>query len=329
MLLRTLFKRLPALVFAGLLVPSLALAQPPTAKQRAEQRYREGLELAKAGKSEAALAKFDEANGLSPSALATYQVARMEHALGHARAALIGYRKALREEGLPTAERSEALRAVEELKTKVGVITIESLTPGASISVDGNPIDDPKQPIEVAPGSHVIKATLGGESRVVDARLDAGKVFVAKISFDEPTAGAPTPPPTTPPPSAHPPDASRSASYWTTPRWIGVGLAGLGAVGMGLTVGFTLVHESNVSKQEDLAANPRVCADVNSTGCRSFTDHGDSADAAKTGAIVSGIVAGAAAIGAVVLLWPRSDDAAPKQTRLIPGPGSLVFLQTF
>ena len=304
------------------LAPALASAQAPTqSKQKSEAMYREGIELAKANKIEAALAKFEEARAAAPNVRATFQVARMEQALNREVLALFHYRQALAEEGLPTTERSEAVKAIDELKTKVGVITIES-PPGATVTVDGNPIADPKQPVEVAPGSHVVKAALGGESRVAETKLDAGKVAVVKLSFDE--TSRPTPSPTTAVPSTTT-TTPVEQSYWTPAHIGGIGLAGLAVVGLGLTAFFISSHESNISDQKDLA--PR-CVQPDSATCRSFDEHGDSADTAKTFAIVSAAVSVAAAAGAAIVLWPRSSSSSSgvRSTRIAAtGTGVTLF----
>ncbi|MFO0739111.1 MAG: hypothetical protein U0270_24655 [Labilithrix sp.] len=305
------------------LAPAWASAQAPTpSKQKSEAMYREGIELAKSNKIEAALAKFEEARAAAPNVRATFQVARMEQALNREVLALFHYRQALAEDGLPTTERSEAVKAIDALKTKVGVITIESPA-GASITVDGNPIADPKQPVEVAPGSHVVKAALGGESRVAETKLDAGKVAVVKLSFDEPTAHAPPNPTTAAPSTTTTPPIEQS--YWTPAHIGGVGLAGLAVVSLGLTAFFIGSHESNISDQKDLA--PR-CVQPDSATCRSFNDHGDSADTAKTFAIVSVAVSVASAAGAALLLWPRSTTSSSgvRSTRIaLTATGITVF----
>lgn len=327
---------LNAVAIALVLWSSAAAAQPNVSKQHSDQLYREGVELAKANKLDAALAKFEDSRASAPNARATYQMGRMEHLLGRFDLALLHYRQSLKEEGLPTQERSEAVKAIDELKTKVGVIQIES-PPGVTITVDGNVVADPRSPVEVAPGAHVVKGTLGGETRTVDTNLEAGKVAVVKISFEatpnQPPNG--TPPPPTPPPSPTQPPPEPPPSFWTTPHIAGVGLAGLAVVGAGVSIGFVLSHEHHISAQEDLA---RGCTAPGSATCNDFNDHGDSADTAKTISIISGIAAGAAAAGAVaLLLWPTKSTSGSNNrpgtthatARVVPtGPG-LAVIGTF
>lgn len=314
-----------AVVLALALVGSSAAAQPSPPKQHSDQAYREGVELAKANKLDAALKKFEDSRASAPNARATYQMGRMEHLLGRFDLALLHYRQSLKEEGLPTQERSDAVKAIDELKTKVAVIQIES-PPGVTITVDGNVVADPKAPVEVAPGAHVVKGTLGGEARTVDTNLEAGKVAVVKISFEATPGPTPNgqspnpnansnsnsnanPPPTSP--TEPPPEPPRS--FWTTPHIAGIGLAGLAVVGAGVSVGFVLSHEHHISEQEGLA---RGCITPGSATCNSFNDHGDSADTAKTIAIIAGIASGAAAAGAVALfLWPTKSTTAASSKR--------------
>src|SRR5689334_14505593 len=106
-----------------------AFGQPPPpasdARRRAETPYKEGLDLSKAGKTEQALAKFESAYSLSPTGTAIYQIARMEQILGRHALALLHYREALRDTNLPGEMRRDAESAIEDLKTKVGVLTLD------------------------------------------------------------------------------------------------------------------------------------------------------------------------------------------------------------
>jgi hypothetical protein len=298
-----------------------AAAQPvtPQAKAHAEAIFKEGMDLAKANKYKEALAKFEESRASVPNARATFQMARMEYALNDYTLALLHYRQALKEEGLPTQNRDEALKAIDELQAKVGVIMIDAPN-GASVFVDGNAVADPKQPVEVAPGPHTVKATIGGETRTADANPQAGKVVSVKISFD-----APTPPVTPPPPitGPTPPTTSPEQNFWTPGHIAGVGLAGLAVVGAGFAIGFGVVHESDVSRGKEIAKDPHACANPSSALCTEFNDKRDGASTATTLTIVSAAVAGAAAVGAAVLLWPRGGAVT---ARIAPSPnGAVVF----
>jgi len=295
-------------------------AVPSAQAKRAEVTFKEGMDLAKANKYKEALAKFEESRAAVPNARATFQMARMEYALNDYMVALLHYRQALKEEGLPTQNRDEALKAIDELQTKVGVITIDAPT-GAVVTVDGNAVVDPKLPVEVTPGQHIVKATLGGESRSADASPQAGKVVAVKLTFEETTQPV-TPPPTTP---GQNPPATTSDNFWTPAHVAGVGLAGLAVVGLGCTVGFVASHEHQVSQLKTLAKDPKVCQQVSSANCREFDDRTDSAHTATTLTIVSAAVAGAAAVGAAILLWPRG-GAVAGTARLAPTPnGAVVF----
>jgi hypothetical protein len=265
------------------------------------------------------LAKFEMSTAAFPTVKALYQMARMEQLLGQHDLALFHFRQSMKDTALPEADRREANKAIEDLKTKVGTITLD-VPAGSEVRVDGNLVDPNKGPVEVAPGSHTVKVSLGAETRSQTAKCEAGKVAVIKIRFDEPP---PNPPPNTNGNNGNanngggnngnvvePPPITPTESWWTTPHIAGVALAGVAAVGVGLGVAFTAVREGHVSDQEEMAKNPLLCQDVNSAGCKSFDDAGDSASTAGTLRLVSFIGAGLAGAGAVLLLLPKGGASA-------------------
>jgi hypothetical protein len=149
-------------------------------------------------------------------------------------------------------------------------------------------------------------------------------VVSVKISFD-----ASTPPPVTPPPPTTgptPPPTSPEQSFWTPAHIAGAGLAGLAVVGAGFAIGFGVVHESDVSRGQEIAKDPHACASTSSPLCVEFNDKRDGASTATTLTIVSAAVAGAAAIGATILLWPRGGAVT---ARIAPSPNGAVVVGSF
>ena len=275
--------------------PCPAWAQAGDPKQRADAAYKEGLALTKAGNHEAALAKFESANALLPSGMALYQIGRMEQLLGRHALALQHFREALRESSLTAEARRDAEKAIEDLKTKIGVIVLD-VPGGASVTVDGNDVD-PKSAIEVVPGLHVVKVKLAAEARSVDVTAPAGAVTPVKVRFDEQ--------PTTQTTTAPPPTAPRPG-FWTTGRIVGAAAVGAGVVSLGVGVAFAAASGSAGNKASNLRGGlppgDSACNDPANIGpcaeLRSAVDdqHGD--QKLRNGFLVAG---GVLAIGGAVL----------------------------
>jgi hypothetical protein len=277
-----------------------ATAQPSDPKLRADASYKEGVELAKAGKTDAALAKFEASYSLTPSGMTVFQIARMEQLLGRHALALQHFREALNEATLTTDARREAERAVDDLKKRVGVITLD-VPQGATATVDGNDVD-PKEPVEVVPGLHVVKIRLAAQTKSVDVTSPAGVVTPVKLRFTE---EAPPATPTPPPKKEEPPQPS----FWTTGRIVGVGTAAAGVVSVGLGIGFQLASSGSSSDAQtirDSLPPPRDSAcnnPANGARCselRSAVDSQHSQEGLRTGFLVAGGLLLAA--GAVVFL---------------------------
>lgn len=288
-----------AMTLACLALPRTTVAAP-TPGQKAESALKEGLGLDKAGKAEAALTKFEESYALVPTAAAAYQIARVEAALGRYTVALLHYREALRDPKLSIEARREAEAALENLKTKIGILSLD-IPEGATATIDGNEVD-PKHPAEVMPGLRVVKIHLGGDTRTADVTATAGSVTPVKLRFE----AAPSPPP---PPRVTPPKD-------TSTRWPSLKL---GVVGGGAAVGVGLLATSLIialgAGDGVRAPSPTACADRAAPGCNDFADARDSQESARTSASIcfySGLIVGAATAVAAVL-WPNERVTASAQ----------------
>jgi hypothetical protein len=309
-----------AAVSAAAATATPAYAQPPDPKTRSDRAYKEGLELARQGNNEAALAKFESAYSLAPTGIAVYQIARMEQALGRHALALQHFREALRDAALTSDMRHEAERSVTELRTKIGVIALD-LPEGAAVTVDGNEVEA-NATVEVVPGLHVVKVRLSSETKSVDVTAPAGVVTPVKVRFGEepkpPPPAAPSPAPPSPPPE-HPSD------FWTTGRMVGVSAAGAGIVALGLAVAFQLGASSASDDAESIRStlpppresacskpsDPAKCADL-----ASKVDDQHSQENVRTAFLVAGglfLVGGAALF---VLSPPKSEPT--RGARIVP-----------
>jgi len=302
---------LAAVVSAPLTVVSApALAAPPVAKDAG--LLAEGLELAKAGKFEAALAKFEEAYSLARTGTNVYNMARMEHALGRHALALHHYREALRDAALAPESRRDAERAIEELKTKIAVIAFD-VPAGATTTLDGNEIN-PSSTVEVVPGRHIVKIKLGGSVKSSDVTAPAGVVTTVKLRFDDPgMTQEPAPPAddrTTP---------QKNEGFFTTKNVVAGSLGVLGLAAAGIGVGFLASSEGKLSDAEsfDRSIPGGACTALET--CRQYDALLDDARDSRGIATVSFIAAGVLVGGAIAAftLWPseskeRAGSASPR-----------------
>jgi hypothetical protein len=309
----------------GVLVPirSAAAAQPDAKtdpKRRADAAVKEGLELAKGGKTEAALAKFEEAYALVPTGASVYHMARMEQTLGRTGSALGHYRDALQDGSLAADLRRDAERSVEELKAKMSVLTLD-VPPGSTTSVDGNEVD-PKNPIEVVPGKHVVVIRLGGDTKTTEVTTRAGAVQPVKLRFGEEAGTATATPPSTGGPPPEPARPADDATGWTTPRIVTVGALGAGAAALAV---LSFVFRGNAEDAVDDAKatlGGRGCVGVASAECTRAAELKDDRDASVTASTVSIVGAGVLAAGAVAaaIFWPTGKGRG--EVRVAPAVGS-------
>jgi hypothetical protein len=289
-------------------VSAPALAGPSDAKHA--DLLKEGLELAKAGKHEAALAKFEEAYAFSRNGTNVYNMARMEQALGRHALALQHYREALRDTALAAESRREAERAIEDLKTKIAVIAFD-VPAGATTTLDGNEID-PSSTVEVVPGPHVVRIKLGGAVKSSDVTAPAGVVTTVKLRFDAATAKpeiGPSADDRTPPP----PPPKDEASIFTTKNVVAGSLGALGLAATGIGIGFFVASEGSLSDAEsfDRSVPGGACSGLET--CRRYDGMLDDARDSRGIATVSFIAAGVLVGGAIAAftLWPS--DTSQKE----------------
>ncbi len=285
----------------ALLLPAQANAQPSDPGRRAEVTFNEGMKLAKDQQLEAALAKFELSYATSPNGRTLFQMARLERLLQQYALALQHFRQVLKDPALAQDAREESLQAVEDLKTKVGVISIEA-PPGSTVMVDLVQVE-PTSTLEVVPGLHVVKARLGSEQRSVDINCLPGKPSMVKIRFDDKGAGRDA---GSGQGSGH--DNPTPSDPQSSPLRIIVPI-GLGVVGVaGLVTGGVFLSKANDSVDEarSLGVNSG-CVGVSSPSCdraRSLQDDWKTQSTVSTVSFVTGGVLLAVA-GVSYVLWPR------------------------
>lgn len=320
--------RVRALVFAALASSTVMFAADATAqdprKAQATPIFEEGLRLADKNKHAEALEKFRKAYATYPSPNTLFNVARSEHILGMTLDALRDYREALKNPILSPPLVEQARTFVGELEKTVGRVRVTGPS-GASVVLGGQSYRLPiAEPIDVLPGVVTAKVENGeAPARDVSVTAAAGSVVTLDVGVAPVVDG---PPPTeTTPVITEPPHEEKPVGFWTTQHVVATTLTGIAVAGAAVGTGFLFVREGHVSDAEDvLARNAQACREIGSPDCAAYNDASDGASGAKTGAIVSYAVGGAAAVAALVTwLWPsrragttgRGDGGASRAAR--------------
>jgi tetratricopeptide (TPR) repeat protein len=287
----------------------------------ARELYRSGAAAYDDGRYKDAIDAFLEANRVAPSAALSFDVARAYDKLRDPTRALEWYRDYLRR-APKSKDRGRVQRLVEALQNRLaskGVqqVTVLSTPPGATVTLDGQPVGVTPWTGESKPGAHHLVLTRRGstdaESDFVLAIAEARDVVVQL----EPE---PTPPPPVPllapapvsplPPATEPrsisstssggttaPQAS-SGSPFTTVGWIGVGV---GAAALGAAAGFEVARRN--SEADAKTAKQQV----------QFANDYDEMKSRQTVArVLVGAGAGVALVGGVFLVLGATSHSAER-----------------
>jgi hypothetical protein len=172
------------LITLGLLVPTAVLDAAPGARPKAprksepkappkkpqqkeaDQHFKRGVALYNEGKYAEALAEFERAYELTPHPLVLYNIAGCHRQLSHYAEAVGFYRRFLAEgKGVVAAGRlttaQTELDGILALVARVSV-TISPAVDGATLTVDGIPVDHPEMPLILPPGEHRLTARVPG-----------------------------------------------------------------------------------------------------------------------------------------------------------------------
>lgn len=241
------------IVFAS----SLGLAQEepdPAARREANAFLREGNRLIGRGDPEGALDLFRRAYDRLPSPRILVNVATALAQLHRDVEAAETYERVLAAppEEIPAEMRRSVESALAEVDTRVGRIRIGVSGDGAAVTIDGQAAGTSPfaAPVRVAPGPHVVAASIGGGA-AVEASVEVRAAETAAVSLapspavaqpqpvDEPATARPDlrvvaepEPPATPPPGheedeEEDDDGSIFGRWWL---WAGVGVVAAGAV---------------------------------------------------------------------------------------------------
>jgi hypothetical protein len=317
-------RALPICVIATSSHTALAADPDPSAVEQATRLLHDAKVDYTAGRYEQSRAKLGEACALAHTPNCVHNLAMAELKTGHPLEAYKHFREAFVTPAAGWMQSEDAVadarKMMAEAYAAIGHVTIRA-PQGASITLDGQPIETSKDPIDVQPGAHLVEARLGTQVGRVQLDARAGGVDTVTLHLEDPAAtpgtaapspsapgaGAPGAPAASAGATALPEDtpASGGSRPWlTTRRWIGIGVLAVGAAGF-------------------------VLNDVFYQQAQNATDHATHNTYATYTLAALGVGILGVAGGAALVLWP---DAPPKTAvvpALSPGFGGLLLRQEF
>lgn len=176
-------KTLALTILLALATTTPALADEAGDKQLAQKLLGEGLELLNQNKPTEALAKFRSAYGAYPSPSLLLNIGTTLRTLGRHAEAANAYARWLLARANPQ-HRAEVEEILADLDRRVGRVSIE-VDAGASLTVDGKPVDLAGDVIRLEPGAHAIVASLAdGRAARATVQVRAGETETVKLAVE-------------------------------------------------------------------------------------------------------------------------------------------------
>lgn len=222
-----------------------AAAQTPAAREAARTKLREGSRQLREGDYADALKSFQEGYRIVPSPKIFFNFALAYQGLARYSDALEAFQRFVAEAADAAPDNlAQAREQIEELKRKVGFLSVRCERAGADILVDGHArAKVPQQsPLAVDPGVHQLVVELAGRTRAQSFTAEAGKPITVNVDLPEPRLAAPAPPPgergivgvSTAGPRTEGEDVPYFRRGWF---WVAAGVVVAGAVTAGLLLG--------------------------------------------------------------------------------------------
>jgi tetratricopeptide (TPR) repeat protein len=180
-------------IVVALIVASALLGRPAdvwaqqTPREKARAKLIEGARLLQKGSFQAALARFEAARAIFPSAKIYYNIALAYRALEKPAQAVTALNRLLRDPGDATPELlGEARAMVQQLSSRITWVSVVSDVDATDLSLDGVPVEKTHGPTRLAvdPGAHELtirSRTLGSRTRTFMAV--AGESLELKFEF--------------------------------------------------------------------------------------------------------------------------------------------------
>lgn len=182
--------------------PAGSAGAPGAAVDRARESFARGVALVRQEKWAEALREFDRSLAERPHGVTFYNVALCHRALGRTARAVFALERALGAgDELPEATRAEARQLLDELRPRRSFVVLEVDTAGATLTVDGSPVEPlgeawtvalhggsslATSPMRLAvePGAHVIRLTREGHAPFArELTLAAGESASVRASL--------------------------------------------------------------------------------------------------------------------------------------------------
>jgi hypothetical protein len=240
---------------------------------QADAHFKQGVQLFKQSRYDAALAEFRKAHELLPDWRVLFNIGRSCDELHDAACALDAFEGYLRDgKDLPAERVADVQSALERLKPGVGSLRIVVVGDGAELSLDDAllPASAAESPIRVNIGKHRVTARFADQTDARSVEVASGAELTVELRAPAPVPStAPASPIAVPPPAeAQPakvpvaPDSRRSSRG---PVWIGWA-AGGALLAAGVTTGALALSARGDAR--DVAATPGATSALDSANHR-------------------------------------------------------------
>lgn len=235
MMLRRRALLVPLLGALGLVKPSSARAEsaPAEVLKQADAHFKQGVQLFKQARYDAALAEFRRAQELLPDWHVLFNIGRSCDELHDAACAVDAFEGYLREgKELPAERVADVQSALERLKPAVGSLRIVVVGEGAELGLDDAllSVRAAESPIRVNVGKHRVTARFGDVTDARSVEVASGVEVTVELRAPAALRPAPAVPAAAPAPSrAEPPRARATADVEPGSRgsvWIGWAASG-------------------------------------------------------------------------------------------------------
>lgn len=157
---------------------------------RARVLDREGVKAFGEGRYNDAIRYFEEAHRLGGPPFELWNIAKCHLRLDQPEQAAEMLERYLETPNLPADDRKEASEQLDELRRRPSTLTVSSSPSGATVSVDGKPVEEGRTPvsISIAPGAHTVTVSHDKHApytRQVEARYGRAVIVDAPLAKED------------------------------------------------------------------------------------------------------------------------------------------------